>query len=95
MRKTRPAVIVNDDNLGKLPLKVIVPVTDWKDRYQIAVWMVQIHPDAMNGLSKTSSLDCFQMRSVSEKRFVKKLGEINSIQRNQIKEALAKVLTIE
>jgi mRNA interferase MazF len=74
---------------------VIVPVTDWKDRYQIAVWMVQIHPDIMNGLSKTSSIDCFQMRSVSEKRFVKKLGEINSIQRNQIKEALAKVLTIE
>ena len=95
MRKTRPAVIVNDDNLGKLPLKVIVPITDWKDRYQIAVWMVQIHPDIMNGLSKISSIDCFQMRSVSEKRFVKKLGEINSIQRNQIKEALAKVLTIE
>lgn len=39
MRKTRPAVIVNDDNLGKLPLKVIVPVTDWKDWYQAAVWM--------------------------------------------------------
>ena len=95
MRKTRPAVIVNDDNLGKLPLKVIVLITDWKDRYQIAVWMVQIHPDIMNGLSKISSIDCFQMRSVSEKRFVKKLGEINSIQRNQIKEALAKVLTIE
>jgi mRNA interferase MazF len=32
MRKTRPAVIVNDDTLGKLPLKVVVPLTDWKDR---------------------------------------------------------------
>ena len=95
MRKTRPAVIVNDDNLGKLPLKVVVPITDWKDRYQMAAWMVQILPDARNGLSKASSMDCFQVRSVSEKRFVKKLGEINSIQRDQIKEALAKVLTIE
>lgn len=95
IRKTRPAVIVNDDNLGKLPLKVIVPITDWKDHYQMAVWMVKITPDVTNGLSKDSSMDCFQVRSVSERRFVKKLGEINSVQRDQIKEALAKVLTIE
>ncbi|MDR3123610.1 MAG: type II toxin-antitoxin system PemK/MazF family toxin [Treponema sp.] len=26
MRKTRPAVIVNDDALGRLPLKIIVPM---------------------------------------------------------------------
>ena len=95
MKKTRPAVIVNDDNLGKLPLKIIVPITDWKDRYQMAVWMVKITPDSANGLSKDSSMDCFQVRSVSEKRFVKKLGEINAVQKDQIKEALAKVLTIE
>ena len=86
---------MNDDNLGKLPLKVIVPITDWKDRYQAAVWMVQILPDAKNGLSKASSMDCFQVRSVSEKRFVKKLGELTLVQRDQIKEALAKVLMIE
>ncbi len=61
----------------------------------MAAWMVQILPDTRNGLSKASSIDCFQVRSVSEKRFVKKLGEINSVQRDQIKEALAKVLTIE
>jgi len=28
IRKTRPAIIVNDDILGKLPLKIIVPITD-------------------------------------------------------------------
>ena len=95
MRKTRPAVVVNDDNLGKLPLKVIVPVTDWKDRYQAAVWMVKITPDTINGLSKDSSIDCFQVRSVSEKRFAKKLGELSPNQQDQVKEALARVLTIE
>lgn len=31
--KTRPTVIVNDDAIGILPLKVIVPTTDWKERY--------------------------------------------------------------
>jgi mRNA interferase MazF len=32
IKKTRPAVIVNSDALGKLPLSIIVPITDWKDR---------------------------------------------------------------
>ncbi|WP_414618186.1 type II toxin-antitoxin system PemK/MazF family toxin [Dyadobacter sp. 32] len=35
IRKIRPAIIVNDDNLGKLPLKIIVPITDWKDHYKL------------------------------------------------------------
>lgn len=41
IRKRRPAVIVNDDVMGRLPLKVIVPVTDWKDNYKIAPWMIK------------------------------------------------------
>jgi mRNA interferase MazF len=28
IRKTRPAVIVNDDAIGALPLRVIVPLTE-------------------------------------------------------------------
>jgi mRNA interferase MazF len=32
MKKTRPALIMSDDRLGKLPLKVIVPITGWKER---------------------------------------------------------------
>ena len=36
IRKTRPAIIVNDNRIGKLPLKIVVPLTDWKDRYAVA-----------------------------------------------------------
>ena len=28
IKKTRPAVVVNNNALGKLPLKIIVPITD-------------------------------------------------------------------
>lgn len=45
IRKTRPAVIVNDDELGILPLRVIVPLTDWKDKFTSAPWMVRINPN--------------------------------------------------
>ncbi|HRR08051.1 MAG TPA: type II toxin-antitoxin system PemK/MazF family toxin [Rhodothermales bacterium] len=94
IQKKRPAIIVNDDRLGKLPLKVIVPITDWKDRYGIAPWMVKIEPSTTNGLSKTSSVDCFQIRCLSQERLIKKLGDIDTASLNQIKEAISKVLDL-
>ncbi|HVN56456.1 MAG TPA: type II toxin-antitoxin system PemK/MazF family toxin [Anaerolineaceae bacterium] len=77
IQKTRPAVIVSSDAVGVLPLRVIVPLTDWKDRYEQAAWMVQISPDKDNGLSKTSAADAFQIRSASTTRFVRKLGRLS------------------
>lgn len=94
IKKKRPAVIVNDNKLGKLPLKIIVPITDWKDRYNIAPWMVKIEPTSTNGLSKFSSADCFQIRSLSQERLIKKIGQIDSAILFEIKEAMRKVLDL-
>ena len=94
IKKTRPAVIVNDDTLGRLPLKIIVPITDWKENYSIAPWMVKIEPDNQNKLNKTSAADCFQVRSISELRFVRHIGKLDDNILDQIKEGLAKVFSI-
>lgn len=95
IQKTRPAIIVNDNSLGKLPLKIIVPLTDWKERYEIAPWMVYIKPDSINNLTKVSGADCFQIRSIAEERFIRKIVKISSGNLEDIKEALSKVLAIE
>ncbi|TVQ69599.1 MAG: type II toxin-antitoxin system PemK/MazF family toxin [Balneolaceae bacterium] len=95
IKKTRPAIIVNDDALGKLPLKIIVPVTDWKDRYEIAPWMTKIEPDKDNGLNKISAVDNFQIRSVSQGRFVKQIGSVSETIMDEIRNGLAKVLSID
>jgi mRNA interferase MazF len=95
IKKTRPAIIVNDDSLGKLPLKIIVPLTDWKQRYEVAPWMVKIEANSRNGLTKNSSADCFQIRSISEKRFVKRLGKIPKSELDEIRIGLSKVLSIK
>ena len=34
IRKTRPVVIVNNDAIGILALRVIVPVTAWHPKFQ-------------------------------------------------------------
>ena len=95
IKKTRPAVIVNDDTLGKLPLKIIVPITDWKERYAIAPWMIRLEPDLQNGLNKISAADCFQVRSISQKRFVKRVGVLCDSKMENIRTGLSKVLSIK
>ncbi len=95
IKKIRPAIIVNDDTLGILPLKIIVPITDWKDRYEIAPWMVKITPTPINGLTKDSSADCFQIRSVSQDRFVRKIGKTSESIMDHIRLGLSKVLSIQ
>jgi len=94
MNKTRPALIMSDNKLGKLPLKVIVPITRWKEHYSIALWMIKIEPNADNGLTKISSIDCFQIRSVSQDRLMEKIGEITSDEINRVQGGILKILGI-
>jgi mRNA interferase MazF len=95
IKKTRPAAIVNDDAIGILPLKVIVPITEWKDRYAVAPWLVRLEPNAENGLDKPSAADAFQVRSVAQERFVRRLGILSDTVMQEITRALAVVLSIE
>ncbi len=94
IKKTRPAVIVSDDAIGILPLKVIVPITDWKDRYEIASWMVRVEPESETGLDKVSAADAFQVRSVAQQRFVRQLGRLSDENMEEISRALAVVLKL-
>ena len=95
MQKTRPAVMVNDDEVGILPLKIIVPITDWKDRYAQAPWMVRLEPSPESGLSKTSTADAFQVRSVSEQRFVSRMSSLPPETMDAIGNALKIVLKLQ
>jgi len=92
IKKKRPAVIINDDAIGILPLKVIVPITAWRDRLQGAIWMVRIEQDDENKLTKTSAVDTFQVRSVSTRRFLRKIGSVSSIVLEEIKTAINAVI---
>jgi len=92
IRKTRPVVIVSSDAIGILPLRVVVPLTDWKSHYQPAGWMVKISSNQNNGLTKDSGADTFQIRSVSTTRFVQKIGEISRGEMDKIVNAIALVI---
>ena len=91
MQKTRPCVVLSSDAVGILPLKIVAPFTDFKPHYADVPWMVFVVNTPKNGLKKPSSIDLFQVRSVSTKRLVAKLGEISPAELNACKEAMMAV----
>lgn len=92
IKKTRPAVIISSDSVGKLPVKLIVPVTDWKDAFAYNLWHVRVDPDARNGLSKTSAADALQVRAVDQRRLVKRLGRLSAQEVEDVAAAIAMVV---
>ncbi len=56
--------------------------------------MVELEPSAENGLSKASAADTFQMRSLSQERFVRKLGQLDEQAMQNIQQSLIIVLDI-
>ncbi|WP_457603186.1 type II toxin-antitoxin system PemK/MazF family toxin [Nitratifractor sp.] len=90
--KRRPAIVISHNSIGRLPLKTIVPITDWKERYANYPWILSIDFDSANGLHKRSAIDCFQIKNLSNDRFVKKLGTIDIDLLRKIHETVAKTL---
>jgi len=89
IRKARPAVVISIDSVGRLPLRIVVPVTDWKPAYAGYAWFVELPASPLNKLHKDSGADAFQVKSVSESRFVSRLGMITDQQVDAIAEAIA------
>lgn len=93
IRKKRPCVIVSRDSLGALPLRVIVPLTEWQPRFASAPWHVCVEKARKNGLPKRSSADTVQLRSVSVDRLVRRIGTLDDKTMEKITEALVLVVT--
>ena len=89
IRKLRPAVIINAPEIGRLPLCIVVPITEWKPAFADLSWFVFLPPTAENGLAKDSGADAFQVKSISEERLQRRLGTITEQQAELIAAAIA------
>jgi mRNA interferase MazF len=87
--KTRPAIVVNPDEIGCLPLRIITPVTGWDPKYVAHPWLIPMKANQKNGLTKDSAVDCFQVKSVSLSRFVSKIGIVRADELEEISAAIA------
>lgn len=87
--KIRPAVVISIPAVGRLPLRIVAPVTEWKDHYSRLPWLVRIVATGRNGLAKDSAADAFQVKSVSLTRFVSQIGSIAADDLQEISAAVA------
>jgi mRNA interferase MazF len=60
MRKLRPAVVVNLDSIGRLPLRIVVPLTDWQRTFAALPWFVPVSANAATGLAKDLARTLFR-----------------------------------
>lgn len=89
IRKLRPAIVVSVGAVGKLPLRIVVPLTDWQPSFASLPWFTKINATNSTGLTKDSGADAFQVKSISEQRFIRKIGEVSEDQMDQIAAAIA------
>ena len=87
--KVRPAVVVSVPYVGRLPLRIVVPITDWKPHYARFPWFTHLLPTPENGLTKESGADAFQVKSVALRRFQTRLGILTPSQLSEIAAAIA------
>lgn len=95
IKKIRPVVVINSDAIGKLPLKLIAPITDWKSHFNQNPWHVQIIPNSTNNLTKISAVDTIQLRGVDIQRFQKKIGVIYEEEMQKIAMSIITVIDID
>lgn len=92
--KTRPAVVISPASVGRLPLRIVVPVTEWAAKYSAAPWLIFLKARERNGLTKDSAADCFQVKSVSVNRFVRKLGALRAVEIEEIAAGVALCVSV-
>lgn len=95
IRKTRPVVVVSSNAVGVSPVKLVEPITEWKDYLVRNVWHVRLEPDPRSGLTKVSAVDTLELRGVDAKRFQRKLGEVSEVIMRSIARAIAGVIEYE
>ena len=65
INKVRPAVVVSIPQTLELDIRVVEPIREWKDWHARFPLLIPITPSATNGVTKNSSADTSQLKSVS------------------------------
>lgn len=94
INKARPCIVISNNDVGVLPLKIVVPLVGHKEHYDKS-WLVKIIPTNNTGLSKVSTADTMQIRSVSHTRIIKTIGFIDDDTYAAVKDAIKIVLNLK
>ena len=77
----RPVIVISGDGYNKSGMLIICPTTTKLKNYY---GNILLEPDSLNGLEKKSEILISQIRTISQNRIIKKIGEITQKELEQI-----------
>lgn len=88
--KIRPCVIVTNNVYNeRIPVIQVAPITAWNEKKGRVRTNVTIAPNAQNGLSKKSIVDCLQTRPIDHRvRLIKVRGKLTAAEMKRVDRAL-------
>ena len=89
----RPAIIVQEMALEKLPTVLIVPPTSKQKAADFPFTFI-IEPDQMNNLNAVSVALIFQLRAIDKKRVKNKIGKIGLEKMELLKQSLREIMEL-
>jgi mRNA-degrading endonuclease toxin of MazEF toxin-antitoxin module len=89
---SRLVILLSNDALAVLPLRVVVPLVAWREAFAAAPWMVRVPPVLNSGLTEVMAADALQVRSVSTARLTQRLGSLPERVTAQLSTAVGEVI---
>ncbi len=94
IKKTRPSVVVSSDAMNRLPIRLIVPITSYQDKYAKRIWAVPIEASSGTGLERKSIIMSEKVRCVSIERFIRLEGAVPPYDMEELDAALKVVFDL-
>ena len=88
-RRDRAVVVISSPALDEAPVRLVVPLTTWRDEYADGLNKLPVPATDQNGLPEDSAADFLQVRSVATERFIERVGVLEA---DQVEEVVAGVV---
>lgn len=79
LQRDRPAVVISSSSFDEHDIRIVVPLSSWRNEFTGSLNKVVIQPDEQNGLDAVSAADFLQVRSISTQRFLRRIGELDAV----------------
>ncbi|MFN3373569.1 MAG: type II toxin-antitoxin system PemK/MazF family toxin [Chloroflexus sp.] len=87
-----PVIVVSTNALERLPIRLVVPLQPWEDRFEQTIWIQQIEGRWPTQLGKPYAADLLRLRTIEINRLRQQIGRVPAVKMDEIAAAIALVV---
>jgi mRNA interferase MazF len=84
-----PVLILSTDALSNLPIRLVVPLQPWDERFTDCIWIYRLKGDWPQQLGTPHAADLLLLRSIATSQLRRKIGRVSATTMDEIVTALA------